>query len=133
MDTQQWTTYWLPSSLNTVNWRGGGEPNRRKINETSNLILPPLYYGMHRFQTLETRHFVWIFFFLLTACDLRKTDKKQGKQNRIQKSPVPPGGVLGTRQVCNKARPPASCEVYNTQLCRFLPKIFGLMLEPQCR
>lgn len=138
----QLTGWHLP--LYTVNWLKGGETKRRK-EETSNLILPPLYYGMHRFQTLlrKRQQTLCLRSFLndaVTACDPEKKKKRKKKQTKIQKSSVllweeksashrretkPWSGGGGG---CGRSCWPAGGEhehTSQTQLRRRLPTIFG--------
>ena len=83
--------------LNTLNWlkkKQKKTPKKSKTNqkpqkqkETSNLILPPLYYGMHRFQTLlrKRQQTLCLRSFLndaVTACDPRWEGKKKNEPKK---------------------------------------------------
>lgn len=144
--SQQWTTYWLTSSLYTVNWLKEGETKRIK-EETSNLILPPLYYGMHRFQTLlrKRQQTLCLRSFLndaVTACDPRKKKKRnepryrKARFHREKKSQLrTPGKKLEEKMDVVSSESlsiPVSLQVAstntqasNTQLRCLLPKVFG--------
>lgn len=138
----QLTGWHLP--LYTVNWLKGGETKRRK-EETSNLILPPLYYGMHRFQTLlrKRQQTLCLRSFLndaVTACD---PEKKKGKRNkpRYRKARFCCEKKSRLHTAGKKNDPKAEEEVdvgvpvglqgasmntkSNTQLRRRLPTVFG--------